>query len=289
MKKTILFRIAIICLTIFICIVGSLILRSNRKIETVDDILNQDSTIVDFQFFYRDYIKTMDILNNYNFDVHTFEELEKESDLIVGVKMLHHAQPDSIFVSEVQVENIYKGTHNKESLYVFEPVSISDPQGIGYNDNYKKIYAENPFYQFNIPTSWYLPMKKDEHYILFLQQAKGYEGKNIYNYVTLPYCKVPIKEKINQYIVDINDIFLTLHYDTFQPADIIFPKNCILEEDSFNQDLGVSEKHINDYTYVKDSYLKIIEETYQKYLEKEVNYNETIINDQYNLYQELYQ
>ncbi|MFQ6862598.1 MAG: hypothetical protein ACLROI_11150 [Beduini sp.] len=288
MKKTILFRIGLICLALVITISGSLILKVNRTIETVDSILNQDSTIVDFQFFYSESITSDGLLNIYNFNVGSFEELEKESDLIVEVKMSHHAQPDSVFISEVQIENIFKGTCNAESLYVFEPVSIRDPQGIGFNDKYINKYAESPFYQLKIPTSWYTPMKKDEHYILFLRQAEGYEGKNIYNYVTLPYSKVPIKEEINQYVVEINDLMLVIPYSIFKSADIILPRNCIRTEDYYNQDLEINETHINDYTYVKDTYLKIIEETYQKYLGRDAKYNETIINEQHSLYQELY-
>lgn len=288
LKKILLFRLGLICLTIVISISGSLILKANRTIETVDSILNQDSTIVDFQFFYSKSITSEGLLNIYNFNVGSFEELEKESDLIVEVKMTHHAQPDSVFISEVQIENIYKGACSSEFLYVFEPVSIRDPHGIGFNDKYINKYAESPFYQLRIPTSWYTPMKKDEHYILFLRQAEGYEEKNIYNYVTLPYSKVPIKKEINQYTVEINDFALIMHYNTFESADIIFPKNCITDEDYYNQELDIIEKQTNDYTYVKNTYLKIIEETYQKYLEKDVKYNETIIDDQYNLYQELY-
>lgn len=288
LKKTLLFRLGLICLTIVISISDSLILKANRTIETVDSILNQDSTIVDFQVFYSKSISSYGLLNTYNFNVGSFEELEKESDLIVEVKMSHHAQPDSVFISEVQIENIFKGACSSESLYVFEPVSIRDPQGIGFNDNYINKYAENPFYQLSIPTSWYIPMKKDEHYVLFLRQAEGYEGKNIYNYVTLPYSKVPIKKEINQYTIDVSDFMLIMHYNTFKSADLIFPKNCITDEDYYNPYLETIEKQTNDYTYVKDTYLKIIEETYQKYLEKDVKYNETIIDDQYNLYQELY-
>ena len=73
LKKTLLFRLGLICLVIIISISGSLILKANRTIETVDSILNLDSTIVDFQFFYSKSITTEGLLNTYNFNVGSFE------------------------------------------------------------------------------------------------------------------------------------------------------------------------------------------------------------------------
>ncbi len=213
--KQVVKNIGIVLSVFVVVIVTSMVLSKNKVVESVEKHLSSNNVQYNFLSYYNEMIKNDMNCSMYNLDIHSFDELEANSDYIVRVKTLEQSYTISNFVNKLEVLESYKGNINQKEIYVFHPGIISE------SPNYVRI---------TLPQTWLLPMKMNEEYILYLNKEETYGNDDLFQYTTIPYSIIPIRFTIQIGVLDNQTkATVTLNQDHIKDIDICFPlKNVFL-------------------------------------------------------------
>lgn len=250
-------NIGLILVTFIVCIGLSMVLSKKKTIETVAKHLSNNEVQYHFLSFYNEYIKNDMNCSSYHLDIQNFDELEENSSYIVKVKALKQSYILSNFITKVEVLESYKGQMNQKEINIFHPGIILD-----YEDHTG----------ITLPQTWLLPMKEDEEYLLYLNKEESYGRDDLFQYTTIPYSLIPVASTIHIGLLDNqSQTSVTLKQDQVQGLDLCFPVST-----SFT----TMEGNEMDNGFVKDNYLEIISQSYQKYFQQEPQYDEKVIQSE---------
>ena len=256
MKKLIK-NIGLILVTFIVCIGLSIVLSKKKTIETVAKHLSNNEVQYHFLSYYNEYIKNDMNCSSYHLDIQNFDELEENSSYIVKVKALQQSYILSNFITKVEVLESYKGQMNQKEINIFHPGIILD-----YEDHTG----------ITLPQTWLLPLKEDEEYLLYLNKEESYGRDDLFQYTTIPYSLIPVASTIHIGLLDNqSQTSVTLKQDQVQGLDLCSPVST-----SFT----TMEGNEMDNGFVKDNYLEIISQSYQKYFQQEPQYDEKVIQSE---------
>ena len=179
----------------------------------------------------------------YDDTISSLEELENKSDYIFLAKPIQRFQPSGQFVTQMQIISTYKGDYDQEQFYLFEPVSLGNDELV----------------TLKIPMGWYIPVRDNQEYLLFLNKEENYQRDDLFQLTTNLYSKIDTKQNMTVGHLDNEDSVVFLFKGTYDRFDIAFPTN-------FISDSSV------DGSFIYDTYIHIIEEAHQKYLNQDVSF-----------------
>ena len=176
---------------------------SSSGVQT-DDIFSASTYLT----FYQDYdnfapkgsSKVVNSAAMYDDRITNFNELKATSSKIYEVTLISRTQYEDMVEAKVKISKVYKDTDNihkaNDIIYIFERCN-----GAGIS----LVATESRL----------LPMKKEQKYVVFLNEIPAYVKHKRYNLSTLMYSIIPVKEKLS--IVSISDEKVSDYGDKFEP------------------------------------------------------------------------
>lgn len=262
MIKRQLYKILILPIIVLIGVSICIGLRNSRTITQVNALVDDSNMKYQFLSFYNEFFSNNVTTDTYNNEVSCLADLENISDYIMLATPITRCQQSSLFITEFQIKKVFKGKYTQKNFFMFEPTSLMKDNS---SDEYKMI----------IPMGWYLPVIEGEQYLLFLNRVDAYGHDDLFTMVSNPYAKVPLKEVVRVGNIDNRKASIWLNKETYSTFDIAFPTNFI--------QVSLQNGQQQDYSYVKTTYMKIIDEAYWKYFNQTVTFEEVDIGYDKNL------
>lgn len=227
----------------------------------------------------------------YDDRITNFNELKATSSTIYEVTLISRTQYEDMVEAKVKISKVYKDTDNihkaNDIIYFFERC---------YGIDISLISTKSTL----------LPMKKEQKYVVFLNEIPAYVEHKRYNLSTLMYSIIPVKEKLSilsisdEKVIEINsnkkvrgfDYQYVMNYDLVHFLQNTLDLNAVkeqsdLELSDFPAEAG--ENYYNDMTkQIKDrvinakyslayfdNYKQICEDALKQYYNFTVIFNET--------------